>query len=185
MEQLDRACIVLELAEDLKKNGSWTGETHVQKAVYFLQDLLHVPTDFEFLFYKHGPFSFELRDALTYMQAEDFIGWVAQPPYGPSLRSGELASELKQQFGASAALYRRQVEFISGQLGRKTVAELERIATALWVIRRENEKETDVARRITFLKPHITPEQAEAAVRELRSVRERAERDKVIQQTGA
>ena len=48
MKRLQRAAIVTELAEQLTAQGSWCGETHLQKATYFLQELLEVPTGFEF-----------------------------------------------------------------------------------------------------------------------------------------
>ena len=43
MNPFEQASVVLSLAESLRKRGSWTGETHVQKAMYFLQELLKFP----------------------------------------------------------------------------------------------------------------------------------------------
>ena len=56
MERLQRASILLRLNEELRKSGSWAGETHMQKATFFLQELLAVPLGFDFVLYKHGPF---------------------------------------------------------------------------------------------------------------------------------
>lgn len=60
MERLNRAAVLLNLVETLRSKGSWASETHFQKAAYFLQELLRVPLEFEFILYKHGPFSFGL-----------------------------------------------------------------------------------------------------------------------------
>lgn len=30
-------------------HSGWCGETHLQKAIYFLQTLLNVPTDFDYI----------------------------------------------------------------------------------------------------------------------------------------
>ena len=68
MESIKRQVILLSLIESMKDNGSWCGETHIQKSMYFLQTMFLVPTDFEYILYKHGPFSFELRDSLGDMR---------------------------------------------------------------------------------------------------------------------
>jgi hypothetical protein len=67
------------------------GETHMQKATFFLQELIKVPLGFEFLLYKHGPFSFDLRDELTFMRAQGFLRLEPQYPYGPTLVGGEVS----------------------------------------------------------------------------------------------
>ena len=43
MERLPRSAILLTLVEELHAHGSWCGETHVQKCVYFAQELFKVP----------------------------------------------------------------------------------------------------------------------------------------------
>jgi len=70
MNRLKRDVVILSLIENLKKKGSWCGETHIQKATYFLQELFDFPLGFEFILYKHGPFSFDLSDKLTAMRAD-------------------------------------------------------------------------------------------------------------------
>jgi len=45
MDRLPKAAILTRLARELRASGSWCGETHMQKAVYLLQDLLDVPTE--------------------------------------------------------------------------------------------------------------------------------------------
>jgi hypothetical protein len=73
MKRQKRDAILLELIDKLERRGSWCGETHIQKATFFLQEMLRVPMDFGFILYKHGPFSFELRDELTAMRADNYI----------------------------------------------------------------------------------------------------------------
>jgi hypothetical protein len=165
MEILDRYCLALELAVSLKENGSWAGETHVQKAGYFLVELLNVPLGVKFILYKHGPFSFELREMLTQMEALGFIGWKPMPPYGPSIEMGELGSALRAGFGNLAEKYRDQISFISRHLGHRNVAYLERIATALYVSK-EGCRDSARVGRIKELKPHVDVFLAEQAVKE-------------------
>lgn len=54
MQRLERASVLLTLNEEMRKAGSWTGETHMQKAVFFLQELMHVSLELDFILYKHA-----------------------------------------------------------------------------------------------------------------------------------
>ena len=99
MTQTEQSAILLQVAVQLNKNGSWTGETHVQKATFLLQKLLGVPVGFDFVLYKHGPFSFDLRDLLNQMEAERHIRLEEQPyPYGPKIVEGTAAAILRKRY---------------------------------------------------------------------------------------
>lgn len=166
MEGLKRKALILSLLDRMKGEDSWCGETHVQKSVYFLQTLLGVPTGYEFIMYKHGPFSFELRDELTAMRAYELVTVAIRPqPYGPSLHPGPLADDLMTRFHRTIEDYRLQVQFIARHLSSKGVAELERLATALYVL---HEGTVDIperlAERVNELKPHISVEEALEAI---------------------
>lgn len=163
MKPFEQAVVVLRLAEALKARGSWGGETHVQKSVYFLQELLGVPTDFEFILFKHGPFSFDLRSALTMMEAEELIAWEPRRPYGPTLVRGRDADYLDRHFGLVGERHSREIDFVADTLGGKGVRELERLATALFVAREVGEVSKRAA-RIVELKPHISLTEALDAV---------------------
>ena len=45
-----------------------------------------VPLWFEFVLYKHGPYSFALTDELMRMRADRLLEWVPKRPYGASFR---------------------------------------------------------------------------------------------------
>src|SRR6516225_10114425 len=85
MDRLRMAAVLTRLIEQLRARGSWCGETHVQKATLFLQDLMCVPLGFDFILYKHGPFSFDLRDELTSLRADGLIKLEPQWGYGPRI----------------------------------------------------------------------------------------------------
>jgi uncharacterized protein YwgA len=175
MERLQRASILLRLNEELRKSGSWAGETHMQKTSFFLQELLEVPLDFHFVLYKHGPFSFDLRDELTFMRAQGFFQLEPQYPYGPSLVAGAKGDLLSKAFGQAVERYVAAIRFVSQKLGAKTVAELERTATAFYISSRES-RVADVAERLTSLKPHITLPEARVAVLEAEEISREFER---------
>jgi hypothetical protein len=169
MSDMQRAVVLLSLIEQLRQRGSWCGETHIQKSTYFLQELLGVPLAFDFILYKHGPFSFDLNDEITALQADFLLALKSRPPYGPSMIPGEGSEALLGRYPKTRNQYRRQVEFVADRVGRKNVAELERLATAFYVSRNELPEATvaERAQRIIEIKPHISYPEAHAAVQEV------------------
>jgi hypothetical protein len=167
MNRLQRATVLLTLLERLKAYGSWCGETHVQKSAYFLQELLGVPLDFNFIFYKHGPFSFDLSDEITALRADQLLDlYLPSPNYGPALAPSAGSASLVAQFPVTRQKYAEAVEFVAGRLGRKNVAQLERLATALYVtLASPQGSREDRAREVHRLKHHVSPEEALAALR--------------------
>ena len=167
MKRLQRAAVLLALVEKLKDRGDWCGETHIQKTTYFLQQLMNVPLEFEFILYKHGPFSFDLSDEITAMRADNLFKLQTQPyPYGPSILPGLGSEMLKENFQKTISKYDEPLNFIVENFGRKTVAELERLATALYVTTEQAiaGPVEDRAKRINELKPHVSLEEARDAV---------------------
>jgi uncharacterized protein YwgA len=164
MEGLKRKAVVLSLIEKMDKNNSWCGETHVQKCSYFLQEGLGIPLGYDFILYKHGPFSFDLRDELTEMRSNNFVVLQPQYPYGPSLSYGDLADDLKKQFPKTIAKYESALNYVAKNISRNKVNELEKLATALYIIKEERiVKKIACAKRMNEIKPHITLEDAKAA----------------------
>lgn len=166
MSRLSQDAILIGLARRLYERGSWTGETHIQKSAYLLRELMDVDFDFDFILYKHGPFSFELRDELTEMRADKLLERQAQePPFGPRLVVTQRGEELERRFEKTMARYAPKLDWITDQLGASGVAELERLATAVWVTRQDEQaSEQERAKVLHKLKPHVSIEDAEAAV---------------------
>ena len=167
MERLKRAAIILSLAERLREKGSWCGETHIQKASYLLEEMLGVPLEVEFVLYKHGPYSFDLTDDLARFKADGILEEEIMPyPYGPRIKPGKLAEQIKGKYPKTTAKYLEKVQFVADNLGDSKVTFLERLATALFVTK-EGAVGTDVnsrARRLHELKPHVPLDEARDAV---------------------
>lgn len=179
MKRLQKAALLVTLVDELRDNGSWCGETHIQKATYFLQSLLNVPTGFEFILYKHGPFSFDLRDELTALRADGIFELKRRPyPYGPSLVTSEMGNQLKQRFPKTLAKYGPHISFVADKLGHKGVAELEKLATALFVRTHEAFGKSDEERVLSIheLKPHVSISDAAKALEELKDIMNEAEK---------
>jgi hypothetical protein len=164
--------LLLALLKALEQQGSWSGETHVQKCAYFLQEGLGVPLGATFVLYKHGPFSFDLRQALGEMRGDWLIDVKPQPfPYGPSLAVSPFGEALRTHVHDVADDYAQEIGFVVDRLARRSVVELERLGTALFVARQHPELDTEArARRMTELKPHIPPHLARSAVSDVKQL---------------
>ncbi|MGE5543791.1 MAG: hypothetical protein ACM3UW_02360 [Bacillota bacterium] len=177
MKKVKRQAVVLKLVEALNENGSWCGETHIQKGFYFLQEMLNVPTGYDFILYKHGPFSFDLRDELSIMRANASLELIARPyPYRPSYVPGAAAATLMDVYKKTVEEYLNKIDFIAQQFSNRGVATLERLATALYITLGDG-KHKDVMERaklVNELKPHIDIELAIGSVKEVEELTEKA-----------
>jgi len=166
MERLKRDVILIHLIEALRKRGSWCGETHVQKAAYFLQEMARAQTGFEFILYKHGPFSFDLRDELAAMRADALVSLrVLDPAYGPSIVPEPAAESLCDRFTATVRMHTPKIAFVAERFGGKQVSHLERLATAFYISKEMKGSANARAERVNELKPHISFDMALDAVR--------------------
>lgn len=169
MKRLQRAAIIVSLIEGLRDADSWCGETNIQKATYFLKELTGVPLDYEFILYKHGPYSFDLKEELTALRA-DFILELRSPnpKYGPSFFPGKMRDYVMDRFPKTVKRFSPNIDFVASRLGQKDVSELECLSTAFYVLR-ESPKcdKKQRAKRITEYKPHIDYSDSFKAVEEV------------------
>lgn len=166
MNSQQRAVVLLDLLDALRQRGSWCGETHLQKATYFLEEMCGAPLGFTFVLYRHGPYSFDLSDELTALRADLLLGLQTRPPYGPTFVLGENAARMLENFAITRQRYEPHIRFVADQLGSSRVVDLERLATALYVTR-ESAPGTAIetrAARLNQLKPHIPIDLAARAV---------------------
>jgi uncharacterized protein YwgA len=169
MNKLVEDAILVALASRLSDAGSWTGETHVQKAAYLMSELAGVDFDFGFILYKHGPFSFDLRDELSSMRADGLIeSRLSDPRYGPSIVVTDRGRELAERLSKTMERYSTSLDWITQALGRRGVVELERLATAMWMTRQHpGQSVKQRAEALVAAKPHISLDEAIQAVEEI------------------
>ncbi len=178
MDRLRRAALTTRLIERMRDNGSWCGETHVQKATFFAQRIGGVSMGYDFILYKHGPFCFDLRDDLAALRADGMVELEVHWPYGPQIVPTSQSEYIRGKFSKTLKKYEGGIAFIAGALGGKGVVDLERLGTALYV---SDELEgyasiDEKAERMTKLKPHISRADALAAVHEVSELAENAVR---------
>lgn len=177
MDRLRRAALLTRLVQALLQRGSWAGETHIQKASFLLQELLGVNLEFHFVLYLYGPFSFDLRDELASLRADDFIQMVPQsPPYGPRYKILEQQTNYIQKlFPKTLEQYDAKIQFVADKFGSSGVAKLERLATAYYVKKKfEGISSADLKSELIQVKPHISYSEAEEAFNTITSIEEQA-----------
>jgi uncharacterized protein YwgA len=168
MQELERAAILTELIDQLGKHGSWCGETHIQKSGYMLQALLKVPLGMDFILYKYGPFSFDLRNELYGMLANGLVQLETREPYGPVFTVTEMGRRIRSAFPKSLADARGKIELVTTFVGEKRVNELEQEATALYVTMEVTGADLEErARQLSCVKPHISLESARDSIRRI------------------
>lgn len=175
MDALIVNSIIMSLLRKLRERNCWCSETHIQKAIFFLKKIFNMNLGFNYILYKHGPFSFELREMLNEMLAEKFLDLEPMYPYGPSYSIGTIGDKLKDDFAELSKDYENKIAFIASKIDNKRAAELEQLSTALFFITKKPEMSPEQrAKRINEIKPHISFSKAEAALDSVNSIIEEA-----------
>lgn len=180
LDRLQRAVLLARLIEELRAENSWCGETHVQKATYIAQSVVGIEMGFEFILYKHGPFSFDLRDELTALRADRLVELELKWPYGPRIAATDRISRIQKYHPKTLRKYEGKIRFVADVLGSKDVVDLERLGTAFFVSRLsgvKNARDDEIAGRICRLKRHISSEEAIAALQQARKIEAEARKE--------
>lgn len=129
-----------------------------------MKELLGVPLSDQFRIHYYGPFSFQLRDRLSLLEAEEFLR-VSPRDLGVTYDTGERFSQLREQFPRTIAKYQHAIDFAASQLGSLRVKELEPLTTALFVARQQPDAEASTrAAKLMEIKPHVKAAEAHAAI---------------------
>lgn len=119
MTDLEKYALLGSLIEHLRRNGSWCGETHIQKATFLAQSVVSVPFGYEFVIYKHGPFSFDLGATLTAMRADGVLTLVPKGSYGPSYSATERMGKILSKKADLVQQFESQMNRVAILLGNK------------------------------------------------------------------
>lgn len=170
MERLSYSCrcaLVVSLADRLRSSGSWCGETHLQKAIFILQDLTKSNLGYKYIIYKHGPYSFELNSELTAMRAADIIEFqFPKEGYGPSIAPTQFGQKVYRLHEENIREYFSTLDFLANWFASSDVRYLEKVATAYYVTKKyPRDPAIERAKRLNSLKPHVDLFSAEEAVR--------------------
>jgi hypothetical protein len=163
-EYFQQAAILGAFVEKVRATGHACGETLLQKAAFVMKELFGVPLSDEFRIHYYGPFSFQLRDRLSLLEAEQFLR-VSPRDLGVTYDVGERFSQLREQFPQTIAKHQRAIDFAASQLGSLRVKELEPLTTALFVTRQQPDANASTrAAKLMEIKPHVKPAEARDAI---------------------
>ena len=167
MNTSTKQILVLDLIDKMWARNSWCGETHLQKSMYFLEDLAGAPMELGFILYKHGPYSFDFHDMIGDLRMQGLIEYEYIPPYGPRIKLSPEGKALLEESEQAIADWSGRVETVAECLADKRVVELEKLGTALLVFNeRKDASRNDRAKKLHELKPHIDEEDAKRATEE-------------------
>jgi uncharacterized protein YwgA len=162
-----RCALVVKLAKDLRSRGSWCGETHLQKAMYILQDMSKSNFGYKYVIYKHGPYSFELNNELAAMRSANILEFqFPKEGYGPSIVATKFGEKVFSVNEENISAYEPVVEFLADWFATSDVRHLEKVATAYFLtVKNPRIPAAERAKKLNSLKPHVDIRAAEEAVR--------------------
>ena len=177
MNYFERHALLASLINQMQDNKSWTGRTHIQKSVYFLQNLLNVPLKLPFLLYKYGPYSFELDAELQEMYNYGALQFDSIPStYGSGYMLGPSSKDLLKRFGKYVKKHKNEINFVASKISPRGIFELERLGTAMYVSTtpeevKWNKTKKQRIKRICQLKPHLKSNEVQEALDEFEEIR--------------
>ena len=173
MKRLQKAVLIVEMLDEMIEKGSWAGETHLQKCLFFLQNMCNVPISYEFKLYRYGPFSFDLRDDLVQLQAEGVIDLSPRSSsYGSSLQPSKTRLLLlRKHFPSTLKKYQDKICFVAEQFGGLNASDLGRLATAYYFhLKDSNRSNEEIGKMVNGVKPYITVSEGTDAAQHIRSI---------------
>jgi uncharacterized protein YwgA len=162
--ELREAAIIAAVVDRVSSANRFCGETLLQKSAFFLKELFGIQLSPKFRLYHYGPFSFDLRDQLRSMEADDVVR-IRPHEFGATYVVGDRYSMLQRQFPKTLVEYATPIDFVARELALKGVKDLEALATALYVAKAKPGASIDVrAKELHAIKPHVDMERARANV---------------------
>jgi hypothetical protein len=159
--------LILAMIEELQRQGSRTGKTHIIKGLMLANAARSPQVPFSFFLYKHGPYSTDIVQNLEQMQSYGAI--TVEPAfdgYGVILKPSAMAEFVKSQAALSFA-EAQGIQRVCRFIRSKNVGQLERLATAVWIRSSLGIQEPEaVAQKLNALKPHIPLTEAYQADRD-------------------
>ncbi|MCS6918824.1 MAG: Panacea domain-containing protein [Fimbriimonadales bacterium] len=163
---VQRMAILTELVQRLGE----VGRTSLMKLAYLLQTVKQVPLGYRFQFYLYGPYD---PQVLSDVSVAEFWGALQEEyhaygcdSYGYKIRPTEEASRLTEMEHETVQRYREAIEWAVQEFGNYNAAQMELIATLVWIDREffwKSRKTTmrDLVQAVRNLKPHFSEREVE------------------------
>lgn len=174
MKESQRLGLLASIIQMLNDADSWTGRMHIQKLVYLAQRLLRLQSEYEFVLYQRGPYSFDLDADIRSLRSIGAVDIRPAPlPYGPKYLRTSLGGAISKLNPVEEEL-NDNLATLASELGPKTASELELLATSHYVLHEGlSETDKDIVDRVVSLKPQFPPDQVEQALEQVRELEAR------------
>lgn len=149
---------LLHLVDRLRRVDSWTGRTHIQKCVFLLRELYSFDLGYEYVLYKHGPYSFELDAEIEGLRIVDALDYeIVMSEYGPRYMLGPVAATLKEDLPPELET---AIGTVAAAFGKSHVKDLECISTLVYCRRTQPQgtPPSEIKSCVKGLKPHLSEE---------------------------
>ena len=172
MKRLQKAALISEMLDKMIHKGSWAGETHLQKCLFFLQEMRGVSTGYIFQIHHYGPFSFDLSDEIVQLKGDRLIVPFYRPyPYGPSLASSEASLHLRTYFTKTLGKYTNDIDFVVKHFGNLNANELGELSTAYYfILQDKTSSDEEIAKKVNKAKPYISIPDSIDATKKVRKI---------------
>ena len=170
MDRQAQEAFVVALVDALTRRG-WAGRTHVHKTVFRLQRAEALDLGFEFVIYHYGPYSFELDEMLRDLRSAAALEVVPDTTgYGAHYAHGPRAAAYLSGYESEVGKARTAIDRVASEWGPRNVRDLERVATALYVVSHGEMDDATAVGELRRVKPHFSEAELREAVREARAL---------------
>lgn len=171
MDRLKKAALISEMLDRITAKGSWAGETHLQKCLFFLQEMRDVPTGYFFQIYKYGPYSFDLHDEIIQLRGDRIVSLVPRSKYGSSLKNSRRSLQFRKHFPKTLKKYSDDMDFIAEHFGNLNATELGKLATAYYfILQDKTSSDEEIAEKVNKAKPYISIPEGMEATKKVREI---------------
>lgn len=151
------------------------GKTHLQKLVYFLQELKGVDCGYDFTLYTYGPFSAKLLSDLDVADGMGVVALEYLPHAGAyDIRPGPSLERARHKAVEFLEAHRSEIADVAREFGDLRAKDLELRATIVYVDRDARRRAASLsldrlAEAVQGIKPHFSLETVRRAVEEMRA----------------
>lgn len=151
---------LLGLIAALDAQGAVVSETRIVKSAYLLESMYGLPMGFNWILYKHGPYTREVNDALVGMSKGGLIS------IRPRKQRGIEVSVSASAMNALPTEDLLTINAVAEKVATLDVGELERLSTAAWISKRMTKADASVrAGYLCKWKPHVASATAVRAIK--------------------
>jgi uncharacterized protein len=167
-ENWGRYALLVDIAARLYGKKT-LGKKALQKLVYLLQELEHVPLGYRFRFFTYGPFSDDLAYTLDVVESMGGLNVAYdQGANAYEITPGPAAARLTEKGKDLLSRYHSAVDRLVERFGEHTAKELELIATIVYLLDKRGDMNVEaLTRAVLELKPKYDDRRVRRAVEDL------------------